>query len=145
MENPRKLTPIGQNKLCDEVEGIITLNCWAHARRKFIDAQSFDNTKASEVLRQIQLLYAVEKYCVENKYAPDEIKNYRLQNAVPILKTLHGILQAQLTNSLPKKYEPQSLMTGAFAFYFKLFLIRGLSAILYDIMLALVPCLLLLY
>jgi len=86
----------------DGVEGITTLNCWAHARRKFIDAQSFDNAKASEVLAQIQLLYAVEKYCAENKYAPDEIKNYRLQNAVPILKTLHGILQAQLTNSLPK-------------------------------------------
>ena len=25
----------------DDVEGITTLNCWAHARRKFIDAQSF--------------------------------------------------------------------------------------------------------
>jgi len=86
----------------DEVEGIITLNCWAHARRKFIDAQSFDNTKASEVLTQIQLLYAVEKYCVENKYTPDEIKNYRLQNATPILTALHKILQTQLLNSLPK-------------------------------------------
>jgi len=86
----------------DEVEGIITLNCWAHARRKFIDAQSFDNTKASEVLTQIQLLYAVEKYCVENKYTPDEIKNYRLQNAIPILTALHKILQTQLLNSLPK-------------------------------------------
>ena len=86
----------------DEVEGIITLNCWAHARRKFIDAQSFDNTKASEVLTQIQLLYAVEKYCVENKYSADEIKNYRLQNAAPILTALHKILQTQLLNSLPK-------------------------------------------
>ena len=86
----------------DSVEGIITLNCWAHARRKFIDAQSFDNTKASEVLTQIQLLYAVEKYCVENKYTADEIKKYRQQQAVPLLKTLHQILQIQLQNSLPK-------------------------------------------
>ncbi|CAN5801778.1 IS66-like element ISBf10 family transposase [soil metagenome] len=86
----------------DDVEGITTLNCWAHARRKFIDAQSFDNAKASEVLVQIQLLYAVEKHCVENKYAAAEIKNYRQQNAVPVLKTLHDILQTQLTNSLPK-------------------------------------------
>jgi len=77
----------------DGVEGITTLNCWAHARRKFIDAQSFDNTKAGEVLAQIQLLYAIEKYCAENKYTLDEIKNYRLQNAVPILKTLHRILR----------------------------------------------------
>ena len=42
----------------DDIAGITTLNCWAHAGRKFIDAQSFDNTKASEVLTQIQLLYA---------------------------------------------------------------------------------------
>ena len=86
----------------DEIEGIIVLNCWAHARRKFIDAQDFDNAKASEVLVQIQLLYAVEKHCTENGYTADEIKNYRQQHAVPILKTLHQILQTQLANSLPK-------------------------------------------
>ena len=86
----------------DEVEGITTLNCWAHARRKFIDAQSFDNAKASEVLTQIQLLYAAEKYCVENNYTADEIKNYRQQHAVPLLAALHQILQTQLLNSLPK-------------------------------------------
>lgn len=86
----------------DDVEGITTLNCWAHTRRKFIDAQNFDTAKASEVLLQIQLLYAVEKQCAENKYGAEEIKNYRQQNAVPILNTLHDILQTQLTTSLPK-------------------------------------------
>lgn len=86
----------------DGVEAITTLNCWAHARRKFIDAQNFDNAKASEVLTQIQLLYAVEKHCVENNYTADEIKNYRHYHAVPVLKTLHQILQTQLNNSLPK-------------------------------------------
>jgi transposase len=86
----------------DDVEGITTLNCWAHARRKFIDAQSFDNAKASEVLTQIQLLYAVEKHCVENNYTANEIKNYRHDHAVPLLKTLHQTLQTQLINSLPK-------------------------------------------
>lgn len=86
----------------DNVEGITTLNCWAHARRKFIDAQNFDNAKASEVLMQIQSLYAVEKHCVENNYTADEIKNYRQQYAVPLLTTLHQTLQTQLLNSLPK-------------------------------------------
>ena len=82
--------------------GITTLNCWAHARRKFIDAQSFDNTKASEVLTQIQLLYAVEKHCVENNYTAAEIKEYRQDHAAPLLTTLHQTLQTQLLNSLPK-------------------------------------------
>lgn len=86
----------------DDVPGIATSNCWAHARRKFIDAQSFDNDKASEALAQIQLLYAAEKHCAQNNCTADEIKNYRQQHAVPLLNTLHQILQAQLTNSLPK-------------------------------------------
>ena len=86
----------------DEIEGIIVLNCWAHARRKFIDAQDFDNAKASEVLVQIQLMYAIEKHCTENDYTTEEIKNYRQEHAVPVLKTLHQILQTQLANSLPK-------------------------------------------
>ena len=86
----------------DDVKGITPLNCWAHARRKFIDAQNFDNAKASEVLVQIQLLYAVEKHCAENNYTPDEIKNYRQDHAVPLLTTLHKILQTQLLGSLPK-------------------------------------------
>ena len=86
----------------DDAKGITTLNCWAHARRKFIDAQSFDSAKASEVLVQIQLLYAVEKHCVENNYTADEIKNYRQNHAVPLLAALHQILQTQLLSSLPK-------------------------------------------
>jgi hypothetical protein len=88
--------------LFDEVEGITPLNCWAHARRKFIDAQSFDEAKANQVLVQIQLLYAVEKHCVENRYSTEEIKRYRHGHAVPILKTLHQLLQTQLAGSLPK-------------------------------------------
>ena len=86
----------------DQVEGIIPLNCWAHARRKFIDAQTFDNAKASEVLTQIQLLYAIEKHCTENNYTADEIQTKRTEQAVPVLKKLHQLLQTQLTNSLPK-------------------------------------------
>jgi transposase len=86
----------------DDTTGITTLNCWAHARRKFIDAQSFDNEKASQVLRQIQLLYAVEKHCAQNNYTAAEIKNYRRQHAAPILTALHQLLQTQLLNSLPK-------------------------------------------
>ena len=75
---------------------------YTHARRKFIDAQSFDNTKASGVLTKIQLLYAVEKHCVENRYTADEITKYRLDHAVPLLAALHQILQTQLLSSLPK-------------------------------------------
>ena len=84
------------------MHGIITLNCWAHARRKFIDAQSFDAAKAGEILTQIQLLYAIEKYCVDHQYSANEIKSHRQQYALPVLNNLHELLKNQLTNSLPK-------------------------------------------
>ena len=86
----------------DDVPGIVTLNCWAHARRKFIDAQSFDAAKAREVLTQIQLLYAIEKYCVDHQYSANEIQSHRQQHALPVLNNLHELLKNQLTNSLPK-------------------------------------------
>ena len=85
----------------DDVPGITTLNCWAHARRKFIDAQSFDAAKAGEILTQLQQLYAVEKHCVENNYTSDQIKDHRQLHAVPILKNLHEILKNQLVTCLP--------------------------------------------
>ena len=61
------------------------------------------------MLVQIQLLYAIEKHCTENNYSADEIKNYRQEHAVPVLKTLHQILQTQLANSLPKSPLGQAL------------------------------------
>jgi hypothetical protein len=70
-------------------------------RVAIIDAQSFDNEKASGVLAQIQLLYAIEKHCAENNYTADEIKTYRQQHGVPLLKALHQILQKQLADSFP--------------------------------------------
>ena len=86
----------------DNVADITTLNCWAHARRKFIDAQKFDAAKAAEVLTQIQQLYAVEKDCVESNYTPDQIKHHRQLHSTPVLKVLHEILKHQLTTCLPK-------------------------------------------
>jgi len=80
---------------------ITVSNCWAHARRKFIDAQSFDNAKASEILTLIAQLYGVEKHCREHDFTTDQIKQARQQQSVPILAAIHLALKTQLTTSLP--------------------------------------------
>ena len=54
------------------------------------------------MLTQIQVLYAVEEYCLENKYTTDEITKYRQDQAIPLLVKLHWILQTQLLSSLLK-------------------------------------------
>lgn len=86
----------------DKVEGITWLNCWAHARRKFIDAQDFDNDKASAVLVPIQKLYDIERDMREQNAAPDTIQAYRQQHAAPILGAIQKVITTQITNTTPK-------------------------------------------
>jgi transposase len=86
----------------DRVPGITTMNCWAHARRKFIDAQDFDQEKSTAVLTQIQHLYKLESYCQDHGFSPEQIKAYRQEHAVPALASLHQTLQDQLNDTLPQ-------------------------------------------
>jgi len=85
----------------DKVANVVRLNCWAHVRRKFFDAQTFDKQKAGEVLTEIQALYAIERVCREDNFTPNEVKAHRQAHAVPILEKLHQILITQLANTIP--------------------------------------------
>jgi transposase len=80
----------------DKSNNIEVLNCWAHARRKFYDAQNFDKRNATIILGQIQALYEIERYCKEQQFDTDGITQYRQQNTVPILNTLKQTLEQQL-------------------------------------------------
>lgn len=42
-------------------KGVLPIGCWAHARRKFEEALTEDNARASYALEQIGLLYDVER------------------------------------------------------------------------------------
>lgn len=85
----------------DKVEGITTLCCWAHARRKFYEAKDYDNINAVKVLEQIQQLYQIEAHQREQNFTPEQIKNHRQQYSVPILNTLEQLLKELLTKVLP--------------------------------------------
>jgi len=85
----------------ENTPGITVSNCWAHARRKFIDAQKFDDAKASEVLTLIAQLYGIEKHCREKEFTTDQIKQERQKKSVPILAAIHVVLKTQLSTTLP--------------------------------------------
>lgn len=86
----------------DKIEGITTLNCWAHARRKFYEAKDYDSVNAEAVLELIQQLYKNESHCREQNFTPEQIKAYRISESVPILETLHQLLKAVLVKTLPQ-------------------------------------------
>lgn len=85
----------------DKVEGITTLCCWAHARRKFYEAKDYDNANADAVLELIQQLYKAEAFYRDECFTPAQIKHHRHEQAIPVLNTLKKLLQDLLVKSLP--------------------------------------------
>lgn len=90
-------------------ERIIHLGCWAHARRKFVDAQKATISKDKKTSRTgkadvainfIAKLYAVEKQA-KNINSEDRQK-LRQESSVPILKALREWLDKTLHSTLPK-------------------------------------------
>ena len=93
----------GYNAICQRQQ-LIRLGCWAHARRKFMEAQAVQpkgkTGKADEVLSQIQKLYALEK-AIKNK-PPDEKYSIRQQEAQPILDKIKRWLDKSMPHVPPK-------------------------------------------
>ena len=67
--------------------GITMVGCWAHVRRKFVDAQAVEKEEASWFLGQIQRLYAIERFCRNAGLGPEERLDVR-GHARPILEEI---------------------------------------------------------
>ena len=93
----------GYQAACDQYQ-LTRIGCWAHARRKFVDAQKLQakgkRGKADQVLAFIQKLYVLEKN-LKNK-PPDERKNVRQQQAKPIIDKIRAWLEKSLPHVPPK-------------------------------------------
>jgi len=78
------------------------LGCWAHVRRKFVDARTNNAAKASEALAYIRTLYAVEKEILDEKLAGAEVVSRRHARAGPILRKFGAWLDVEHRSALPK-------------------------------------------
>jgi transposase len=90
-------------------EGITLLNCMAHARRKFFDAQKNDAGRSTYGLGQFQKLYDIERDCKEKKLTNEQIKEVRQQKAIPILEHMCIWMKEQYGQVLPKSPIGQAL------------------------------------
>ncbi len=72
---------------------IILHGCWAHARRKFVQAQQSDPERAEHALTTIQQLYKIERRLREANCTLTERYQARQKEAVPILEGLKAWLQ----------------------------------------------------
>lgn len=94
----------GYNAVCSE-NAITQLGCWAHARRKFVEAQKASGKnkktgKAAVAISLIAKLYAIEKNIKE--LAPEEKYQIRQQEALPQLQKIRDWLDTTLHSTLPK-------------------------------------------
>ena len=81
---------------------ITHLGCWAHARRYFDRALDNDPQRAQHALREIQKLYAIERKIREANLDPQQIKEVRLKEALPLINVLGKWMTQQLMQTLPK-------------------------------------------
>lgn len=98
----------GYNAVCVN-NGITRLGCWAHARRKFIEAQKVHRSagrpkgkvgKADQGLAYIQSLYRIEQTL--NDKTANEKYNARQEQSLPVLDKLKDWLEKSLPKTPPQ-------------------------------------------
>lgn len=80
--------------------GATEVACWAHARRKFVDAEATDPVLAQEALDRIRQLFRIEE---EAKELSDEVRRaVRQEQARPLLEAFKAWCDLAETQVLPK-------------------------------------------
>jgi transposase len=92
----------GYKQICRDE--IVSVGCWAHARRKFVDIMKIVNQpgRAAEALAFIEKLYEIERYAKENGLPPDRVKALRLEKSKPILDLYKAWLTSTVGRVPPK-------------------------------------------
>ena len=91
-------------KAYDELRGreaIIDVACWAHSRRKFVEARKYSNTRTKPILLAIKKLYGVEKEAREAKLAPKDRARLRRTKSVPVLEHLKKLIAHESIRARP--------------------------------------------
>jgi transposase len=82
-------------ELLDAKKGILLLGCWAHARRHFWESRGNDQARAEYALKQIQLLYDVERQADDAGLSHEQRAELRSRLAYPILVRFEKWLVAE--------------------------------------------------
>ena len=96
----------GYDGICVEKQ-IVQAGCWAHARRKFVDARELDPSAADEALALIRTLFAVEEQG-RDLSAADRLKLRREQSA-PVIERLYERLAHHKQRLLPRHPVAQAI------------------------------------
>ena len=96
-------------------DGITVYGCWAHARRKFVDALDENSRLATEALCFIRKIYKVESDADEAGLNADERKEQRLKTSYPTIQLFETWMKETYLKVLPN-----SRMGGAIEYTYSL-------------------------
>ena len=78
------------------------LACWAHARRKFVEAQDTCPGVAVIAVAHVKVLHDIEKDAAKRELRGVALVTWRQQHTVPVLEAFRSWLNAQVGMLLPK-------------------------------------------
>lgn len=91
------------------------IGCWAHARRKFVEALDEDRKHASEALVYIGRLYGIEKEMQEAGLDPESIRKRRQEESYKIIQEFENWM-----DSVSGRFAPKSRMGKALVYTYTL-------------------------
>jgi len=81
-------------------QGVVEVACWAHARRKFYDAQDSDSQRAAQMLALVGELYTIEREAKDATHG--ERFTLRQERSVPVLARIKAWLDREQEIVLPR-------------------------------------------
>lgn len=81
---------------CNSVQGVCWAGCWAHTRRKFIEAEHKAPQKVQRILGELQLLYEIE---ARGRETPELLAELRDKESRPIVDRLFEYFKNELAES----------------------------------------------
>lgn len=86
----------------ERMKGITLAGCWAHARRKYVDALEENRTLATQAIHYIGKLYKIESEANEAGLTAEERKEKRISESYPLILEFEKWLQDAYLRVLPK-------------------------------------------
>ena len=91
---------------------IIHVGCMVHLRRYFDQALNYDKDKASQILKQIQILYRIEETLREDMANNEQRYSTRQEQAKPVLERIHQKLQEYALTAIPSTLLGKAITYG---------------------------------
>lgn len=82
--------------------GLVAVGCWAHARRKFVEALEDQREEAMPIINEVRKLYMVERHARDEGLTAEQRHQLRQQLSLPILTSLKPLLQSAKERLLPQ-------------------------------------------